>query len=132
MSTQSFGAIPSHRAYKIFDVAPPKFDLDQVQIEEEVRVNERVEPQLVKIQKEEKEDIIREEKRILASTVEKRKEETENREDQLISLVQESLFEKEMAKRNLGSVIEDDTLSLDSQNNEENFGNFEVRWGVSH
>ena len=112
---------------QIFDEQPRVFDLDLIEKEEQVTTNDRVEPQLKDIKKEVAKDVTRDEvKRIPASTtIEKQ---SEHLEDKLLSLVQESLFEKEIAKRNLDSVIKDKELSLDDEDTEEDFGDVEVRW----
>ncbi len=117
---------------EIFDQVPKMVDLDKIRKAETVSAKERVEPKLVKIQKEDSKSIVNPDKRIPASVVaEEEEEEIEKGQDHLLSLVQETLFEKEIAKRDLDTVIDEEDWSLKDEDTKEDFGDIEVRWKSS-
>ena len=111
--------------------APKMVDLDEIEKVEKESAPGDVTPKLVKIKKEESQ-VLKPKERFPASldTVEDKK--TEKRGNRLKSLIRESLFEKEVAKRDLDSLIEDDELTLDDEDTKEDFGDIEVHWKTSN
>ena len=108
-------------------------DLDEIEKVKKESSSEEVTPKLVSIQKEESQTVNLDE-RIPASLDKVEEKQTVKRKERLSSLVRESLLDKEMAERDLDSVIEEDDLffDFDNEDTKEDFGDIEVRWKTSN
>ena len=118
---------------QIFRQTPKMVDLDEIEKVKKESSSEEVTPKLVSIQKEESQTVNLDE-RIPASLDKVEEKQTVKRKERLSSLVRESLLDKEMAERDLDSVIEEDDLffDFDNEDTKEDFGDVEVRWKTSN